>query len=98
MVLTTLISAPVLARHAADAFWVVIDCRHDLSNPDAGRHAYDAGHIPHAQFAHLDVDLSDKIAGPNGEFHDQQPKPEPQTKIETLRDWGVNDNSQVVAY
>jgi len=98
MVFTTLISAPELARHAADANWVVIDCRHDLSNPDAGRHAYDAGHIPHAQFAHLDVDLSDKKAGPNGEFRGRHPLPDPHAFIETLRDWGVNDNSQVVAY
>ena len=34
---TTLISAAELARHANDSQWVVLDCRHDLMNPAAGR-------------------------------------------------------------
>jgi thiosulfate/3-mercaptopyruvate sulfurtransferase len=95
---TTLISAVDLARHVQDASWVVLDCRHDLANPDAGRAAYAAGHIPGAQFAHLDTDLSDKSAGPHGEFRGRHPLPERNAFIETLRRWGVNHGSQVVAY
>jgi thiosulfate/3-mercaptopyruvate sulfurtransferase len=95
---TTLISAAELAPHVTDPNWVVIDCRHDLANPDAGHAAYAAAHIPRAEFAHLDADLSDKKPGPNGEFRGRHPLPEPDAFIATLRRWGVSDNSQVVAY
>jgi thiosulfate/3-mercaptopyruvate sulfurtransferase len=95
---TALISADDLARNLQDPSWVVIDCRHDLIDPDAGRRAYLAGHIPGAQFAHLDTDLSDKSPGPNGEFRGRHPLPERTAFVETLRRWGVNHGSQVVAY
>lgn len=95
---TTLIAAEDLARHYQDPNWVVIDCRHDLMNPSAGAQAYAAGHIPLAQHASLDTDLSDKSPGPNGEFRGRHPLPEPRTFVETLRRWGVNHGSQVVVY
>lgn len=95
---TTLISAADLSRHLQDASWVVLDCRHDLADADAGRAAYAAGHIPDAQFAYLDTELSDKRAGPNGEFRGRHPLPASNVFIETLRRWGVNHGSQVVAY
>jgi len=95
---TTLISAADLARHVQDASWVVLDCRHDLTNQDAGRTAYAAGHIPGAQFAHLDTDMSDKSPGQNGEFRGRHPLPERNAFLETLRRWGVNHGSQVIAY
>jgi thiosulfate/3-mercaptopyruvate sulfurtransferase len=94
----TLISAEDLARHYQDADWVVLDCRHDLANPDAGKAAYDAGHLPGAQFAHLDRDLSDKRPGPNGEFRGRHPLPDRDAFIETLQRWGVNHDSHVIAY
>lgn len=94
---TTLIAAAELARHVLEPDWIVLDCRHDLVNPEAGRAAYDAGHIPNAQFAHLDTDLSDKTPGPHGEFRGRHPLPERAAFIETLRRWGINHDSQVVA-
>lgn len=95
---TTLISAADLARHLAEPHWVVLDCRHDLADPEAGRAAYAAGHIPAAQFAHLDTDLSDRMPGPDGEFRGRHPLPERTAFIETLRNRGINSDSQVVAY
>ncbi len=95
---TTLISAKDLAQHAHDVNWVVLDCRHDLTNPDAGKDAYAAGHIPGAQFAHVDIDLSDKSPSPNGVFRGRHPLPERHAFIETLRGWGVHEDSQVIAY
>jgi thiosulfate/3-mercaptopyruvate sulfurtransferase len=95
---TTLISAADLAQHVQDPNWVVLDCRHDLANPAAGRAAYDAGHIPHAQFADLDTDLSDHTPTPDGKFRGRHPLPQRAAFIETLRRWGVNHESQVVAY
>lgn len=95
---TTLISAADLAPHLHDASWVILDCRHDLAAPEAGAAAYAAGHIPGAQFAHLDRDLSDKSPGPDGAFRGRHPLPERNAFIDTLRRWGVNHGSQVVAY
>lgn len=95
---TTLISAAGLAQHANDPDWVVLDCRHDLANPDAGRTAYSDGHIPNAQFVHLDNDLSGSKTGPHGEFRGRHPLPARDAFIETLRRLGVNHTSQVIAY
>jgi len=95
---TTLISATELAHHALERDWVVIDCRHDLALPDAGRLAFEAGHIPGAQFAHLDRDLSGSKTDAQGVFRGRHPLPERATLIETLRRWGINSKSQVVAY
>src|SRR5437867_7244782 len=95
---TTLISAANLAQHLADADWIVLDCRHDLADPNAGRNAYDQGHIPGAQFANLDRDLSSAKVGPDGVFRGRHPLPERAAFIATLRGWGINDSTQVVAY
>jgi thiosulfate/3-mercaptopyruvate sulfurtransferase len=93
-----LISAAQLAQHVLEPDWIVLDCRHDLANPNAGRIAYDAGHIPNAQFAHLDLHLSDKTPGPENTFRGRHPLPDRDAFIETLRGWGINHSSQVVAY
>ncbi|MET3132361.1 thiosulfate/3-mercaptopyruvate sulfurtransferase [Oxalobacteraceae bacterium GrIS 1.11] len=95
---TTLISAAELAQHLTDPQWLAIDCRHDLMKPDAGRDAFAAGHIQNAQFAHLDLDLSGAKHGADGVFRGRHPLPERAALIETLRAWGVNDDTQVVAY
>jgi thiosulfate/3-mercaptopyruvate sulfurtransferase len=95
---TTLISAADLAQYINDTDWIVLDCRHDLANPDAGRNAFAAGHIPNAQFVHLDHDLSGSKTGPKGEFRGRHPLPARETFIETLRRLGVNHTSQVIAY
>jgi thiosulfate/3-mercaptopyruvate sulfurtransferase len=95
---TTLVSAAELAQHLHDPRWVVIDCRHDLTAPDAGRAGYQAGHIPGAFFAHVDTDLSEKSAGAGKAFRGRHPLPRKEAFVETLRRWGVNDDSQVIVY
>lgn len=95
---TTLIDAATLARRLDDPAWVVIDCRHDLAQPDAGRAAFENGHLPHARFAHLDQDLSGDKVSATGLFRGRHPLPEREAFIDTLRNWGINDQTQVVAY
>ncbi|MET0323465.1 MAG: sulfurtransferase [Duganella sp.] len=95
---TTLISAAELAPHVVDASWVILDCRHDLLNPDAGRAAFAAGHIRNAQFANIDTDLSGAKTGPDGVFRGRHPLPDRTALIDTLRGWGIDDATQVVAY
>lgn len=98
MAFTTLISAAELADHLSSPDWVIVDCRHDLSNPNAGHAAYLAGHIPNAQFAHLDDDLAGDKVDVDGTFRGRHPLPERAAFIAALRRWGINDTTQVVAY
>jgi thiosulfate/3-mercaptopyruvate sulfurtransferase len=95
---TTLISAVDLAAHAADPDWVVVDCRHDLMNLSAGREGYAVAHLPGAVFADTETELSGDKRGADGVFRGRHPLPERDAFIETLRAWGVNDDTQVVAY
>jgi thiosulfate/3-mercaptopyruvate sulfurtransferase len=95
---TTLIEPAALAAHLEDPSWVVIDCRHDLMNLAAGREAYAAGHIPGAVFADMETGLSGEKRGADGAFRGRHPLPDRDAFIELLRTWGVNSNSQVVAY
>lgn len=95
---TTLISAPELAANIDNPGWVVIDCRHDLANLSAGREGYAAGHIPGALFADLESGLSGEKRGADGQFRGRHPLPERAAFIDTLRSWGIDDDTQVVAY
>ena len=63
---STLVSTAILANHIDDSRFVVVDCRHDLADVDAGARAYRAGHLPGALFMHLDRDLSGRKTGRNG--------------------------------
>lgn len=98
MQFTTLISAAELQQHINNPTFVILDCRAELTDPNAGAAAFAAGHIPGAQHADSDRDLSDKSSGPNGEFRGRHPLPVIDHFIETLRGWGVYPNSQVIAY
>ncbi len=98
MTYTTLISAAELTEHILSPGWIVLDCRHDLMNPRLGIDAYRAGHLPNAQFAGIDTDLSDKSPGQGGAFRGRHPLPTREALIETLRTWGVHSGTQVVAY
>lgn len=95
---TTLISAADLAASIDRPDWVVVDCRHDLVNLAFGREAYAAGHLPGAVFADMETDLSGARRGADGVFRGRHPLPEKDALVETLRAWGVNDDTQVVAY
>src|SRR5450830_2153189 len=95
---TTLISASELAQHLNDSRWVILDCRHDLLNHNAGRDAFAAGHIQNAQFADIDTALSGPKTAFGPQFTGRHPLPERATLLTTLRAWGINDDTQVIAY
>jgi thiosulfate/3-mercaptopyruvate sulfurtransferase len=95
---TTLINATALATQLHDPRWIILDCRHDLMNPQAGRAAHAGGHIGSAIFADLDHDLAGPLHGPDGTFHGRHPLPERAALLETLRGWGIGDATQVIAY
>jgi thiosulfate/3-mercaptopyruvate sulfurtransferase len=91
---TTLITAEELARHLDDPQWVVCDCRHDLSDYEAGRRGYAQSHVPGARFVHLDEDLSGPKTGVNG----RHPLPHPATFALRAGALGIDSSKQVVAY
>ena len=95
---TTLIDANTLSQHLNDPQWVILDCRHDLMNPDFGRNAFAEGHIESAQFANIDTDLSGPKVGADGVFRGRHPLPDRAALLETLRRWGISEGTQVVAY
>ncbi|MEM6805123.1 MAG: sulfurtransferase [Bacteroidota bacterium] len=91
----TLISVKSLKEHLNRPDWQVFDCRHELKDVEAGRKAYASGHIPGALFAHMDDDLSGEIIpGTTG----RHPLPAPDQFLETLQNWGLNEDTQVVVY
>jgi thiosulfate/3-mercaptopyruvate sulfurtransferase len=95
---TTLISASELASRIDDPLVVIVDCRHDLMNLAAGREGYAVGHIRNAVFADIETALSGAKVGADGQFRGRHPLPERGALVETLRDMGISDDTQVVAY
>ncbi|MBM3356653.1 MAG: sulfurtransferase [Betaproteobacteria bacterium] len=91
---TTLVSTATLAQHLDHPNWVICDCRHDLTQPEAGRRAYREAHIPGARLVHLDEDLSGPRTGTNG----RHPLPDPQALAARLGALGIGADTQVVAY
>lgn len=75
---------------------VILDCRFDLNDADAGEVAFRAGHIPGAIYVHLETDLSGPIdpVGRGG----RHPLPTPERLNETFGRLGIGPDSQVVAY
>lgn len=94
MTYTTLVTTRELAGHLDDPDWVVFDCRFILTDPEAGRRAYAAGHIPGARYAHLNDDLSGPVTASTG----RHPLPDPGLLAEKLGRWGIDETTQVVAY
>ncbi len=73
---------------------VIVDTRHDLINPNMGRDAYAAGHIPGAIYLSIDEDLSGMKTGGNG----RHPLPEAEAFAVTLGAKGISNQSLVVVY
>jgi thiosulfate/3-mercaptopyruvate sulfurtransferase len=90
----TFITAEMLAERLGERCLRVFDCRFDLARPDAGREQYASGHLPGARYADLNRDLSAPITPASG----RHPLPSPEVFAATLRAWGVDRDSHVVAY
>jgi thiosulfate/3-mercaptopyruvate sulfurtransferase len=91
---TTIISTDALAAHLTDPNLVIVDCRHNLTESDAGANAYRIAHLPGALFLHLDRDLSGPNTGKNG----RHPMPDIALFAATLGRIGIDGTRQVVAY
>ena len=90
-----LLTAPQLAERLSAPELRILDCRFALDDPAYGRTRYAAGHVPGAQFADLERDLSGPIIkGVTG----RHPLPDPARLQEALRAWGVDQDSTIVLY
>ncbi len=71
------------------------DCRFSLQDVTYGPQAFAQGHLPEAIYAHLDHDLSGPIVpGQTG----RHPLPEVANFEATLRGWGIDHDTHVIAY
>lgn len=91
---TTLVSAQELAMHLDDPQLRLLDARFALSDKIAGIRAYSEGHLPGAQFADLDQDLSDLNKAGQG----RHPMPDEEVFTRKLGLWGIGPQHQVVVY
>lgn len=91
---TTLVSAQELAMHLDDPQLRLLDARFALSDKIAGIRGYSEGHLPGAQFADLDQDLSDLNKAGQG----RHPMPDEEVFTRKLGLWGIGPQHQVVVY
>ncbi len=73
---------------------VIVDCRFELGNPEAGQAAYAVSHIPGAVFLDVERDLS----APVGNHGGRHPLPDPQALAARLGSAGIGNDTRVVAY
>jgi thiosulfate/3-mercaptopyruvate sulfurtransferase len=83
-----------LAENLGDPNMVIVDCRFQLGQSDAGRVAYEEDHIPGAVYADLEKDLS----GPVREHGGRHPLPDMGPFSQWLGDLGIDKHTTVVAY
>ncbi len=93
-ILNSLVEVDVLAALLAEDDVIVVDCRFYLEDTEAGAQAYAVGHIPTAQYAHLDRDLSGPIHAGSG----RHPLPSEDSMAELFGRLGIAEGRQVVAY
>lgn len=89
-----IITSAELKLHLGKPNLVVIDCRFQLSDTEAGRNAFQASRIPGAVYAHLDDDLSGEPFTDKG----RHPLPSPEQMRATFGRLGIDSQKQVVAY
>jgi len=73
---------------------VIVDCRFELGQPEAGRAAYDAAHIPGAVYLDLEQDLSAPVTTHGG----RHPLPAPDELAARFARAGIGNATRVVAY
>ncbi|WP_145046627.1 sulfurtransferase [Paenibacillus xylanexedens] len=73
---------------------VIADCRFLLGQPNAGKEAYEAGHIPGAVYLDLEQDLSSPVSTHGG----RHPLPDPAALASRLAKAGISSDARIVAY
>lgn len=90
----TIISVQQLADIIQNDNVRIFDCRFSLQDPQGGLKKYQEGHIPGAQFADMDTQLSSSMTETSG----RHPLPGADTFLAQLCAWGIDNVTQVIAY
>jgi thiosulfate/3-mercaptopyruvate sulfurtransferase len=90
---TTLIDAASLAAQLERPHLAIFDCRFELGNPAWGENEFARGHIPGAQYLHLDRDLSGATTPETG----RHPLPDPGQFARRIAALGAGAGMQLVA-
>lgn len=73
---------------------VIVDCRFQPGEPDAGREAYEQDHIPGALY----VDLEEDLSAPTGPHGGRHPLPAVADFAAAISRLGIDHETRVVAY
>ncbi|GMU43781.1 MAG: sulfurtransferase [Xanthomonadales bacterium] len=95
MASTPLISTADLVPRLADRPLRIVDCRFELSDPQAGARAYAISRIPHARHADLNRDLSDLG---RSAVHGRHPLPDMTRLAASLARLDLTRDAHIVAY
>ncbi|WP_028916229.1 sulfurtransferase [Pseudoxanthomonas sp. J35] len=90
----TLVAVEQLAAALGDPQLRLVDARAVLTDPAAGRAAWEASHLPGAVHADLDKDLSDHSVVGQG----RHPLPDAGDLAKRVGGWGIGPEHQVVVY
>jgi len=77
---------------------LLLDCSFDLADTEAGERAWRLGHLPGAQYVHLDRDLAGDKHDAAGRFLGRHPLPERGALARRLGQLGVTPATPVVCY
>lgn len=91
---STIIDSVTVRGMNAEGACVVLDCRFDLGQPERYRRAFRQGHLPGAQYAHLEEDFS----SPATRYSGRHPLPTVESLFRKLSVWGIRPENQVVVY
>ncbi|MED5609182.1 MULTISPECIES: sulfurtransferase [Pseudomonas] len=95
MSLARLLSPQQLAARLDEPGLLILDCRFALDDPGYGARVFAENHIPGAQYADLERDLSAPVVkGVTG----RHPLPDADALIQRLRAWGLDNSDEVVLY
>lgn len=90
-----LVDVATLWSRLGDPALRIIDARHDLADPEAGRRAHAAARVPGAVHARLDDDLADPS---RPAIEGRHPLPDAARFAATLARWGITPATPVVVY
>jgi len=95
----TLISgADLLQELHGGVLTVLLDCSFDLVDTDASERTWREGHLPGANYVHVDRDLAGAKVDANGRFRGRHPLPERDVFARRLGELGVTPTAAVVCY
>ena len=89
-----IISQEWLLENMLNEDMIILDARAGLADPEAGRVAYEEGHIKGAQF----VSMEEVMTGQGNKHEGRHPLPSLDKFVEDMKAFGVGDSSTLVIY